>query len=693
VCGIAGLLHLGGERPAEEPLVRSMLAALVHRGPDEEGVHIDGPVGLGTRRLMVIDRSGGHQPLSNEDGSVWVSYNGEIFNYRELAASLASRGHRFAGRCDTEVLVHLYEEVGERLVDQLNGQFAFALWDRRRRLLLLARDRLGIRPLYHVRAGGMFAWASEIKALQALPGVGTEADVHGLAHVFVFAAPGAPRTMLRGVSQLPAGHLIAADASSGTVRQRTWWDLDFAPASEEPPDLGEKHYAAELARLLEESVRMQLVADVPVGVYVSGGLDSSVIAGLVQRAAGDGGRPITTFSIGFEEAFFDELPHARCVARHLGADAHELICRHRDVVAGLPAAVWFTEHPCLITEVVPLMLLSQLASRHVTVILTGEGADEAFGGYAYFRLDKVRRLLSKFPMSILGGVVRWFVKRRIGFDHVFPKRAYVREVESRYGFYPAMQPEFECGRYLLDFLASDGLRERLAGHHPVQDLTYPADRASRWHPFDQATYFAYKVRLANHQISPLGDRATMANSVEGRYPFLDHRLVELATAIPRHHRLRGFTGEKHVLRRALGHLLPDDVARRKKQQFQAPCGSAFLGDHGLEYVREFLSERVIRDKGYFAPGRVAWVISTLERYTRTRPDDVNYERVLAELGLVGVLTTHLWDEMFVRGRGRHPATLASGFSALPWFGLGRDRSQVRAAEGAAAPSGRGQAAR
>ena len=640
MCGIAGYLNLDLARGADGLLLGPMLDAIVHRGPDEVGQYVDGPIAMGTRRLSILDLTGGQQPLSNEDGTVWVSYNGETFNFPELKRELEAKGHRFRSRCDTEALVHLYEEHGDDLVKRLNGQFAFALWDRRRRRLLLARDRLGIRPLYWTRTGDRLAWASEVKALLALPGVTARLDPVGLQQVFTYAAPAAPRTMFAGVSQVPAGCLMVAE--EGQLQRRTWWDLDFPEAGEALPDRGEAVYARELAEMLEDSVRLQLASDVPVGVYVSGGLDSSVIAGLVARLHMI---PLRTFSIGFQDRWFNELPHARSVAQHLGAEAHEVLIGSEDVRRGLPLAIHHTEHATMITEAVPLMQLAQLARKHVTVVLTGEGADEAFGGYDYFRLDKARQILGKFPFSLAAGAARWLVTRKLGADFVLPARRDVREVERRYGFYPAMQPEFEFGERLFAMLASERVRAELGDRDPVAELELPRERIARWHPFDQATYVAYKIRLQNHQIGPLGDRVTMAASVEGRYPFLDHRFVEMAARIPRHHKLRGFR-EKHILRTALGHLMPPEVAKRTKQAFQSPCATAVLKSPGA-YVDDLISEETVRARGYFDPAAVTRMISTLKYYWAHRKDDLNLERATAELGVIGVITTHLWHEMFV----------------------------------------------
>jgi asparagine synthase (glutamine-hydrolysing) len=646
MCGIAGFLHTNLEQKADPARLRPMLGAIVHRGPDEEGTFVDGPLAMGTRRLRVIDLASGQQPLTNEDNSIWVSFNGEIFNFEQLRADLILRGHTFKTNCDTEVLVHLYEEAGDRLVDQLNGQFAFAIWDRKKRRLLLARDRLGIRPLFYTQVGSQFYWASEIKALLTLPEVPARLDPVGLQHCFVFAAPAAPRTMFENIHQLPAGHLMTLEA--GRLLTKSYWDLSFNSTGEKTKDLGEAHYIEGIRELLSDSVRMQLRADVPVGVYLSGGLDSSILAAMVRDQTGS---PLQTFSIGFDVRYFDEIKYAQRVADHLGSKRQEFICREKNIVDGLPAATFHTEHPSMLTENVPLMCLSALARKDVTVILTGEGADEAFAGYRYFVLEKIRRMLGRFPLSLLAGPVRALVKRKVGLDHLFPTPDQVEAAARRYGCYPAMNFEFEIGHQLLDLVASGELSARLAGHDPATDLGYDAQTLSRWHPMDQASYFAFKLRLANHQISPLGDRATMANSVEGRYPFLDHRFVEYCARIPHHYKLKGFR-EKHILRQAMGHLVPADIAGRRKQPFQAPVGTAFLSRHAAPYVAEMLSRQVILEKGYFSPDKVSWILDKLRYYTENRPEDVTYDRILAELGLVAILSTHLWDELFIKNRGQ-----------------------------------------
>ena len=644
MCGIAGALALDGNGvPGDRERIAAALRTLVHRGPDEEGLLARGPVVLGTRRLKVIDLAGGQQPVSNEDGTVWVSFNGEIFNHRELRARLEAAGHTFRSRCDTEVLVHLYEEHGDQLSAHLNGQFAFALWDERRKRLLLVRDRLGIRPLFYTRTpDGRILWASEIKALLAA-GVPAKLDPIGLQHVFVFGAPSAPVTMFEGVKQLVAGHQLVVH--EGRLEESTWWDLEMPAADSPPPDRGLDAHAQELRAMLEDAVRLQLAADVPVGVYLSGGLDSSVIAALTRREAGEQFR---TFSIGFDLDFFDESSHARRVAEHLQAHQSVLHCRVPAMVAALPEAVHFTEHPSLVTEMIPLMMLSKLARKEVTVVLSGEGADEAFGGYHYFRVDKARSWFSRGPLSLLGPGLRWALRAMWGADFVLPDSREVARVSERYGFYPGMHFEFEMGRRLLERIASPDLARTLSAHDPVADLDLPRDRLARMTPFDQTTYLAYRLRLANHQISPLGDRVTMASSVEGRYPFLDHRLVELAVRMPERHKLDGFR-EKRVLRAAFADMLPKAIVERSKQPFQAPLGSAIL-ETGSSYVTEMLSAETTRAKGYFDPVAVTAMVERLRWYSTHQPNRIDHDRLQAELALVGILTTHVFDEIYLQGR-------------------------------------------
>ena len=396
MCGIAGILASAGGRPPVHAELATMIGRLHHRGPDGSGIWLDGGIGLAHARLSIIDLAGGQQPIHNEDRNVWVVFNGEIFNYVELRHELEARGHCFYTHSDTEVLVHLYEEHGERFVDHLNGQFAIALWDMRRRRLILARDRTGIRPLFYTETGGRLLFASEVKALFALPEVPRSIDPQALAEICTYWSPLAPRTAFAGVLSLPPGHVMVV--ADGVSRQQRYWDWAF-PESIAEPRRAEAEYAEELRGLLIDAVRLQLRADVPVGAYLSGGLDSSIIASLIRNFTDT---PLRTFSLTFDDAEFDESEYQQEMAAYLGTAHTSLHCTRADIAAAFPRTIFHTETPIVRTAPTPLMLLSgHVRASGYKVVLTGEGADEVFGGYDLFKEAKIRRFWARLPESTL----------------------------------------------------------------------------------------------------------------------------------------------------------------------------------------------------------------------------------------------------------------------------------------------------
>ncbi|HET8760313.1 MAG TPA: asparagine synthase (glutamine-hydrolyzing), partial [Nitrospiria bacterium] len=396
MCGIAGLWNVTSGAPAERIDLDRMVRALHHRGPDDHGIHLAGPLGIGHTRLSIVDLSGGHQPMCNEDGSIWVVFNGEIYNHKELRAGLITKGHRFATHSDTEVILHQYEELGERCVESFNGQFAFALWDAERHRLLLARDRLGVRPLYYVWSRDGIRFASEIKALFTDPSVPRALDPIALDQIFTFWFPLAPRTGFVGVSEVPPGHTLTVHHGGSTLQR--YWAMEFpAEASGRQPRHPERWYRDRLAELLDDAVALRLRADVPVGAYVSGGLDSSVVAAMARRKVND---RLLTFSIGFEAAEFDERSFQSAVVDHLGTQHTACVYRTLDIGREFPAAMWHMERPVLRTAPVPMMRLAQgVRAAGIKVVLTGEGADEVLAGYDIFKEAKVRRFWAQSPDS------------------------------------------------------------------------------------------------------------------------------------------------------------------------------------------------------------------------------------------------------------------------------------------------------
>jgi len=553
-----------------------MTEALAHRGPDSSGYFQEGGLALGFRRLSIMDLATGDQPLYSEDRSVVLICNGEIYNYRELTRELTAKGHVFRTRSDVEVLIHLYEEHGCDFLGRLNGQFAFALYDRRKRLLLLARDACGISPLYYTMAGGLFLFASEIKALLEHPKCPRELDPTGLDQVLTFPGLVAPRTMFKGISSLEGGHYLCV--RDGGVTEGEYWDLVYPLAGEPGEERSEKHLVAELRERLESAVRYRLQADVPVGFYLSGGLDSSLIGALIGKVSQEKRH---SFSIIFPDAAISEVSYQRLMARHLGSEHHEILFDSTQICDRLQRMVYHCECAVKETYNTCAMALSEAARRAATpVILAGEGADELFAGYMGYRFDQSR--LSRAHESDIDAILEEEIRELLWGDAgLFYETDFLPLREVKAALYaPALSErlhEFECVRFPL-------VRgERLRGRHPIH----------------QRSYLDFKLRLGEHLLSEHGDRMVLASSVEGRYPFLDPQVIELATRIPPDLKLRNLV-EKYVVRKAAEGLVPREVIEREKFGFRAP-GSPYLLQQRVEWIEDLLSYERVRAQGYFNP--------------------------------------------------------------------------------------------
>lgn len=590
MCGLTGYVSVPGAPATEERHLDAMTATLVHRGPDSGGRFVDEGVGIGFRRLSIIDLAGGDQPIYNEDGSVVLACNGEIFNYRELRAELVAKGHTFRTECDVEVLVHLYEEEGTGFLDRINGQFAFAIYDRRRRRLFLARDHAGILPMYYARTPTAFVFGSEIKAVLEHPAVERAVDLTGLDQVLTFPGLVSPRTMFRGVQSLENGHYLTVE--DGVVRDVTYWDLDFPVEGEEPPARSEGSYVEELRALLDQSVARRLRADVPVGYYLSGGLDSSLIAALVhaQRPAA---RP-HSFSISFGQAGIDESGYQRLMARQVSSVHHETEFDPADAEAELSRMVRHAECPVKETYNTCSLALSASARRSGTrVILTGEGADELFGGYLGYRFDRAGNRAAN-RTGDLETQLEDEVRRQLwGDPGIFYERDYHAWREAK-----------------LD-LFSDELAEAHADFDTLAAPLVDPERLRGRSPLHQRSYLDFKLRLSDHLLSDHGDRMALANSIEARYPFLDIDVVRFAARLPARFKVTEKT-EKYVLKEVAKGLVPDEIVRREKFGFRAP-GSPELLRRNAEWVQDMLSPARIKRQGYFNP---AVVERLAEQYRR-----------------------------------------------------------------------------
>jgi len=656
VCGIAGVFQTTDLAPVSEASLRKMLAALRHRGPDEYGIYRDAQVGLASARLSIVDLSRGQQPISNEDGSLWIVFNGEIFNYVELRDELAARGHRFRTRSDTEVLLHAYREYGEDCVRHFNGQWAFAIWDRRERKLFLSRDRLGVRPLFYASHRGTLFFASEIKAIFADPHIGRELDPRGLNQLFTFWTTIPPTTVFRSVQELPPGHNLIV--RKGELSVRPYWQLDY---SERDEFRSIEECAEQLRELMADAIRIRLRADVPVGAYLSGGLDSSLTAALAQQASGS---RLRTFSVTFTDPEYDESSYQEELVRFLGVEHRAMPCSQADIARVFPEVIWHTEKPVLRTAPVPLYLLSKLVhDSGFKVVLTGEGADEIFGGYDIFKEAKVRRFCARQPDSR---------KRAELFETLYPylPKMQAQSVAMRRAFFQASPGDVNDP--LFSHLPRWALTSQLKRFfHPDflgQDQQGPLDAELRallpaafagWSPFCRAQYLEASLLLPGYILSSQGDRVALAHAVEGRFPFLDHRVVEFAARILPRWKMKGLN-EKFILKRTLGHLLPREIVQRPKQPYRAPDASSFydVDSHTARetYIDEMLSAERLRTDGIFIPEAVSRLVAKARQTVTLGLRD--------NMSLVGILSTQLLVDQFVRN-SPSPAGTAVTSMAMP----------------------------
>jgi asparagine synthase (glutamine-hydrolysing) len=615
-----------------------MIHSLRHRGPDGFGFYQDGPVGLAHARLSIIDLATGDQPIGNEDGSVWTVFNGEIFNYIELREELLAAGHVFRTRSDTETIVHAYEEYGDAFLEKLNGQFALALWDVERQRLLLARDRVGIRPLFYREDAGRLLFASEIKALAAASSRGLTFDPRGLGQVFTFWGPVGAHSVFDGVSCLPPGHMLSFE--TGGRRLERYWDWSFSTDSQ--ADLSFPAAAEELRALLIDAVRLQLRSDVPVGAYLSGGLDSSGVVSLIRHYTSN---PVRTFSVTFEDAEFDESTHQQEMVRYLGTEHTTVRCTRRDIGERFPALIRHTETPILRTAPVPLMMLSGLVRQSgYKVVLTGEGADEVFGGYDIFKEGRIRRFWASQPAST------W---RPALLARLYPYLRHSPVANKAYasGFFGqgltdlanpgyAHQSRWATTGRTWNFLAPE-VRQALDSTAVLGDLTRTFPEAFKsWRGLERDQYVEAKTLLCGYLLSSQGDRVAMANSIEGRFPFLDHRVIEFAGRLPPRYKLRGLK-EKAVLKEALRPLLPAAVVQRVKQPYRAPDAPCFFTEgRPLPYVEELLSPARLHEAGVFAAGPVARLVEKCRSGRAIGFGD--------NMSLVGIISTMLLHEQLIR---------------------------------------------
>jgi asparagine synthase (glutamine-hydrolysing) len=636
MCGIAGICSIETPDGISLNAIKSMTGVLRHRGPDEAGVYIDDYVGLGHARLSIIDLASGVQPIHNEDQSLWIVYNGEVFNYVELKQDLLRKGHRFYTTSDTEVVLHLYEEEGPDCLSKLNGQFALAIWDARKKDLFLARDRLGIRPLYYTIADGMLVFGSEVKAIFMNENVSREIDPVAMDQIFTFWTTLTPKTVFKDIYELPPGHYLRT--SKGHVSITKYWDIPLYSRNEQF-DLNPQEICEKVQELLQDAVRIRLRADVPVGCYLSGGLDSSAASALVVRNFDN---DVRTFGIRFEQDGFDEGNHQGRMVSFLGTNHTDIEATNEKIGLSLFDCLWHCEKPLLRTAPIPLFLLSDVVHNSgYKVVLTGEGADEVFGGYNIFREAKVRRFWARYPDShsraeLIGELYPYIfdnprLKRSL---QSFFKRGLDRTDDPifshliRWGNTSRLKKLFsaelagEIGSYSGYEQVREGLPEAFG----------KADNLSK------AQYLEMSIFLSNYLLSSQGDRVAMAHSLEIRLPFLDPRIIDFMARVPPKWKILGLN-EKHILKRSFHEIVPPEITGRSKHPYRAPIKQSLLNEQTAQHTREVLSERPLEKAGLFDAKKVARLLQKLQK--TDNPSEID------NMALVGVVSSQLVHQQFI----------------------------------------------
>jgi asparagine synthase (glutamine-hydrolysing) len=625
MCGIAGFFE-PEERlaPAEQRRVLAQMCNVIeHRGPDHEGFFVEDGVALGMRRLSIIDLFTGHQPIANEDGSIWIVFNGEIYNYRELRDDLIRRGHTFKTNTDTETIVHLYEEEGEACVSRLRGMFAFAIYDRRKRKLFMARDRVGVKPLHYALAGNRLVFGSEIKSLLQHPEVPRAVNHEAISDFLSFSYVPDPQTAFRGIRKLPPGHTLTF--KDGFLVTRCYWDFNYPEQEPDQKVESEEYYIERLRELIAESVRMRLMSDVPLGAFLSGGIDSSTVVAMMARAMD---RPVKTFSIGFTESSHDELHYARIAARHFNTEHHEFIVTP-DVCRVVEEIVWHHDEPFADMSSVPTYIVSKMAREHVTVVLSGDGGDELFAGYERYLVDRQRQKFERVPgffrRNLMLRASRWLPR------HVYGKN-YLRNVSLEPG-----------ARYIDSIscfdedkkqqLLSNDFQRALSRHSATDKFTRLFAAPGSSERLDHLLYLDSKTYLPGDIMTKV-DRMSMAHSIEAREPLLDHKLIEFAQQIPALFKLHG-SQTKSILKKAMRGIIPDEIIHRPKQGFGVPMQKWFKEDL-REMVIDTLNDSRTRQRGYFDQHVVSAI---LREHLSGRRDNSRH--------LWSLLMLELWHRAFI----------------------------------------------
>jgi len=626
MCGICGKFAFDSQAMVSPSLVKAMADSIRHRGPDDEGYYVAGQIGLGFRRLSIIDLKSGHQPLANEDDSIWIVFNGEIYNYQELRAFLLEKGHTFKTRTDTEVIVHLYEEFGPACLEKLRGMFSFAIWDQNAKTLFLARDRVGIKPLYYHLTGTALVFASEIKAILADPSVDREVAPELIDRFLTFQYMPGEETLLKGIQKLAPGHYLLVKDGQPVIRQ--YWDLQFAESAQ---DKSVEQAEAELLKLLSETVGQHMIADVPVGILLSGGVDST---GVLSLAADNTDKKIATFTVGFSgEHFADERPYARLAAKRYGTQHYEMTISAGDFAAFMPKYVWHMEEPVCEPPAIALYYVSKLAREHVTVLLSGEGGDEAFAGYSNYRnlvwLERIKRGGPLLNSALAGGMS--LGNSLFGMSRLTKYVPLMQDRFPDYYYSRTSNPHRTTGNGLGGVYSADfrGAIDRDLSIEPMRALQ---SRVRGLNTLDAMLYIDTKTWLPDDLLIK-ADKMTMANSIELRVPLLDHKVLEFAASLPSRLKLNGLK-TKFILKKALSSRIPKEIRDRKKTGFPVPYES-WLRTDLKDLVWDVLTDSRTTNRGYFSK-------TAVEGLLRANSNGSDYSKAIFSL-----VSLELWQRTFL----------------------------------------------
>lgn len=637
MCGIAGFIS-NKEKEEGADILRHMLTRIKFRGPDQSGIYLSNDVGLGSVRLSILDIEGGTMPLSNDARTLWIVYNGEVFNYLELKNDLITKGHTFNTTCDTEVILHLYEEYGTECLNMLNGQFAIAIWDTRKKELFLARDRVGIRPIFYSMSNNGFVFASEIKAIFEYPTIRPKLSSKALSQIFTFWTTITPNTVFENIFEVSPGHYLLINENG--IQDHTYWELPvYKP--EEYLNISLEESIEQFDELFSDSVRLRLRADVVVGAYLSGGIDSSVTTSYVKKIMRDN---IKTFSIGFSNKAYDESSFQNIATDFFKTDHKSITCSEDDIARKFPETIWFAETALLRTAPSPMYLLSQLVrENNIKVVITGEGADELLGGYNIFKEAIVRQFWAKYPLSKYRPLL---LKKLYPY---LPHMNSMNEIGLRLFFgYKLEETQSPIYSHLLRWnntshiknYFSRYMKDNLVNYDPIEEYSNKiSKKLDGVDMLSRAQWIEMNLFMSGYLLSSQGDRMAMAHSVEGRYPFLDHRIIDFCMKLPPKYKLNGLN-EKYLLKEMMTGKIPDQILNRPKQPYRAPVIDCFISDNSPAYVRQMLSRNQLYSAGIFDPEKVQHLINKLKSVSQVSEID--------NMALTGILSTQILDYLFVK---------------------------------------------